>query len=266
MANELTAHIYSFVFYNRESRRDARGCSSRVERIGEMICPQCNAEYRPGFTRCADCDVPLVWEAQHAPGPTGAPAEPGDPNDDPFCSFWKGEDARVHAELCEVLDEAGVPHNTVFRRDRLFNLTNFPAFEIGVPFSLFEKAETAVKEAYATDDIEEVGTRELQKLLEDAPRQFDTLPEMLTPAEGKDIPGPPAAGDETGWFEEDATAKVWETEKGEPSDFLVAALHENGIRCRADREGSQAVVYVLPEDEDRARELVREVVEGKPPE
>ena len=25
-----------------------------------MICPQCNAEYREGFTRCADCDVELV--------------------------------------------------------------------------------------------------------------------------------------------------------------------------------------------------------------
>src|SRR5256885_8002568 len=25
-----------------------------------MLCPQCGAEYRQGFTRCADCDVELV--------------------------------------------------------------------------------------------------------------------------------------------------------------------------------------------------------------
>jgi hypothetical protein len=25
-----------------------------------MVCPQCRAEYRPGFTRCSDCDVELV--------------------------------------------------------------------------------------------------------------------------------------------------------------------------------------------------------------
>jgi hypothetical protein len=25
-----------------------------------MYCPQCRAEYVPGFTRCADCDVELV--------------------------------------------------------------------------------------------------------------------------------------------------------------------------------------------------------------
>lgn len=26
-----------------------------------MICPNCRAEYRDGFTRCSDCDVDLVW-------------------------------------------------------------------------------------------------------------------------------------------------------------------------------------------------------------
>ena len=27
-----------------------------------MYCPECRAEYRPGFTRCSDCDVDLVHE------------------------------------------------------------------------------------------------------------------------------------------------------------------------------------------------------------
>jgi hypothetical protein len=25
-----------------------------------MFCPKCRAEYRPGFTECADCKIPLV--------------------------------------------------------------------------------------------------------------------------------------------------------------------------------------------------------------
>ena len=27
-----------------------------------MFCPQCKAEYRPGYRRCADCDIDLVDE------------------------------------------------------------------------------------------------------------------------------------------------------------------------------------------------------------
>ena len=27
-----------------------------------MFCPKCGAEYREGFTECADCMVPLVWD------------------------------------------------------------------------------------------------------------------------------------------------------------------------------------------------------------
>lgn len=27
-----------------------------------MFCPECRAEYRPGFARCSDCDVDLVHE------------------------------------------------------------------------------------------------------------------------------------------------------------------------------------------------------------
>ena len=208
----------------------------------------------------------LVWEPHYAQAPESPPANPGDPNEDPFCSFWKGEDSRLHAELCGVLDEAGIAHNTVFRRDHLFNLSNFPAYEIGVPFSLYEKAEAAVKEAYGTDDIEEIGSQELQKLLEDRPDGVRRLPAMLTPPENEDIPGPPTAGDEAAWYEEDATAKVWATDTGEPSDFLVAALHENGIRCRVDRDGGRAGLYVMPDDESRAHEIVKEVAQGQPPE
>jgi len=242
-----------------------------------MYCPQCKAEYRPGFTRCADCDVDLVWELpksgivarytdEWGHEHDTVPGEPGDPNEDPFCSFWKGEDPRVHAELCSVLDEAGVPHHTVFRRDHLFNLKNYPAYEVGVPFSLFERAENAVKEAYGADDLAEVGAGELKGLLMERAEGGGKWPETLTPAPEEDIPGPPNAGGETDWFCEDATVRVWSTDNSQPGDFLVAALHENGIRCRLDKNGRRADLFVLPEDETRAREIVQEVIEGKPPE
>lgn len=27
-----------------------------------MFCPKCKCEYRPGFTECSDCHIPLVFE------------------------------------------------------------------------------------------------------------------------------------------------------------------------------------------------------------
>jgi hypothetical protein len=243
-----------------------------------MYCPKCGTEYREGFAHCTDCDVDLVWEppnkgivARHTDEwgyvHDTVPGEPGDPNLDPFCSFWKGDDARVHAELCEVLDQAGIPHNTVFRRDHLFNLTNYPAYEVGVPFSMFQRAENAVKEAYGADAVDEVGARELQgRVLPErsgAPRK---LPAILAPPVGEEIPGPPNAGEPGEWFPEDATLKVWSSVGLDvaQSEFLVAALHENGIRCRVDQTAQGREICVLPGDGLRAREIVKEVLENTP--
>lgn len=241
-----------------------------------MFCPQCKAEYRQGFTRCADCDADLVPELPKSDIELQEESEPGDVNRDPFCSFWKGEDPRVHAELCSVLDEAGIHHNTVFRRDHLFNLQNYPAYEIGVPFSMFESAENAVKEAFGTEAVEDRGAGELKdsagrwidgpQALGARPDRAAKLPETMSPRPDEDIPGPPSAGKGTDWFPEDATMRVWSSGCGEPGDFLVAALHENGIRCRLDKHGHREELYVLPEDQAAAREIVREVVESKPPE
>jgi hypothetical protein len=172
----------------------------------------------------------------------------------------------VHAELCEVLEEAGIPHKTVFRRDHLFNLSNYAAYQVGVPFSLFEKAEKAVQEAYGNEGAEERETLKTPRLLGSPRETIKKLPSTVTPAPEENIPGQPTAGEEAGWYPEDATAGVWSTDAGEASDFLVAALHENGINCRVDQHGPRAKVYVLPDDVSRAREIVREVVEGQPPE
>ena len=64
-------------------------------------------------------DLAKASTAEDEPAPT-----PGDPNEDPFCSFWKGTDLRVCTEVCTVLDEAGIPHKTIRRQDHLFNFNN----------------------------------------------------------------------------------------------------------------------------------------------
>jgi hypothetical protein len=126
----------------------------------EMICPECRAEYREGFRRCADCGVELVEVlpgALVADERNGAEAAGGEHQEDPFCEFWRGDDLRLQGELCQVLGEAGIPYRTLQLNDVL-RMLGIPArqaaFRIGVPFSMFDRAERAVADAFG-DALEE---------------------------------------------------------------------------------------------------------------
>jgi hypothetical protein len=137
-----------------------------------MICPNCNAEYRQGFSHCADCDVDLV-EAVPGALVSTQPDSSALETEDPFCEFWKGEDARVRGELCDILAEQEIPIRTFEWQDHLFNRTTLPIFRIAVPFSMFERAEKAVAEAYGSaeeaDNVmnpTEANRPEFRKLLE----------------------------------------------------------------------------------------------------
>jgi len=240
--------------------------------------------------KCADCDVFLVshapavlqqsserWGMDQGHGPElredadqnqpavddagvyrGEPvAEPGDPNRDPFCSFWKGTDARICTELCTALDEAGIPHKTIHRQDHLFNIASQAPYEVGVPASLYEKAEHAIKDAFGTD--EETGE--------------DPVP--LLPAPDQDPADfekglRDAIQDANEWlgprYPEDATVEVWSGPEMDAREMIEMSLQENDVMTRSEEEAGQVKVFVLPGDEERAREIVREIVEGKAPE
>lgn len=215
-----------------------------------MFCPVCKAEYRRGFARCADCGVELVYELPAAALAVTEAVEPGDAEDDPFCSFWKGDDPRLHAELCELLGGHGIPQRTIRRQDHLFNWNIRSAFEIGVPFSQFEKAEAVVKDAYGGDSEAASGE-------EEAPPKLPEFVELREPRE---------AWDPEDWHPEDAVVEIWKGGQAEMGELLEASLGENEIHARVAAMGGAHRLFVLPTDERRAREIVREVVEGVPPE
>src|SRR6266702_939291 len=253
-----------------------------------MFCPQCKVEYRRGFTRCSDCDIDLVYEspaAAHSSGEAGMRAEN---SDDPFCSFWRGDDPRIHAELCELLNEEGIPQKTIRREDHLFNLNIKSAFEIGIPFSQFPKAEAAIKNAYGTEQKQDA-TRLLPfagSYAEDFRGVFPWRPSSKGFARADDdndlesmaAPAPEEPGvdeqsenrrtdwDPADWNPQEATLGVWSSEQSYPGEMIEMALRENQIHARLEKAEGRNAIFVLPEDEIRAREIVREVVEGAPPE
>ncbi len=63
-----------------------------------MFCPRCRCEYRPGFSRCADCDVELVEVLSAAPPepPPETVTSPQPPKGPmlEYCGFFSRGDAQ----------------------------------------------------------------------------------------------------------------------------------------------------------------------------
>jgi len=70
-----------------------------------MFCPQCRVEYRPGFSRCTDCDVDLVDEklaVQHQKVRSELPHKL-------TARLWHGSDPHLYLALISSLAGGGVP-------------------------------------------------------------------------------------------------------------------------------------------------------------
>ncbi|HVE69864.1 MAG TPA: DUF2007 domain-containing protein [Thermoanaerobaculia bacterium] len=65
-----------------------------------MNCPNCETEYRDGFTRCTDCDVDLVAAA------AAAPEEPG--HDIELVKIFEGGNAAVLPLIESLFRDAGI--------------------------------------------------------------------------------------------------------------------------------------------------------------
>lgn len=72
--------------------------------------------------------------------------------------------------------------------------------------------------------------------------------------------------DPDSWSPEDATVEVWGGNKKWHGETIELSLRENRIHFRSNSKQGIRKVFVMPEDEARAREIVKEVVEGVPPE
>jgi len=222
-----------------------------------MFCPECKSEYRPGFTRCADCDVDLVANLPEAkPESSDRSNLEGDRSDLQEISnlqeIWTGDDQQSCVATCLTLKDAGIPYQ-VAQRKKQFLKEDERHFKIAVPSSFYKQAKELVGRDTAdfSDDPEDQAIMEL-------------------PDNGV-IASIDAAADEerysADWYPEDATVEVSSILNVARSSMIISSLRENFIRCRerSSPDGSKQI-FVQPEDELRAREIVREIEEGSPPE
>ena len=239
-----------------------------------MFCPQCQAEYRRGFTRCSDCDVDLVYEL---PTDTVATqplddAQTSRPPDDRMRPIWRGIVQGECVSLCYTLREHGIAYRvneTLGARGPRLSVGR--RYELTVPEEEYERAKTALS---IDDDTPEIFAEADWKKVEE-PEAPD--PEANAPSgeEGTFEPEESFTGDSERdlrirrdayfrpWYPEDATAEIWSKPNSDrQADAIEMALKELFIHCRVDKEADSAKVFVQPHDESVARAVVQDIAEA----
>lgn len=79
------------------------------------------------------------------------------------------------------------------------------------------------------------------------------------------MPAAAEPGDEAQW-EFSGVTEVWSGEDTSRGDMLVAALRENKVRVHRETSHGTQSLLVSSEQAAKAREIVRGVMEGLPPE
>ena len=82
-----------------------------------MHCPQCRAEYREGFTECADCHVPLLA------GAPPAETDPFDPSMELVVLLESNDQIQV-SMVKGLLDDAAIPYFVLGQITTLVNDVN----------------------------------------------------------------------------------------------------------------------------------------------
>ena len=240
-----------------------------------MFCPQCKAEYRRGFTRCADCDVDLVHELSLDPVATQSfddDPQTSRPPDGNMRPIWRGIVQDYCVSLCYTLREQGIAYRVnETPGPRGPRLSVGRRYELTVPEEEYERAKTALNiEEYAPETFTDDDWKKLEEPETPNP-EMDTLPEQDETVDSDEAAADGAERDLRLrrdayfrlWYPEDATAEIWsKPNSNRQADAIEMALKEHFIHCRVDKEENSAKVFIQPQDESLARRVVQDIIEA----
>jgi hypothetical protein len=214
-----------------------------------MFCPNCEAEYREGFTRCANCAAALV--ASLAPADSGA-AQREKAWNERAALLWTGQDPVTFSVILNALNAADIPYKEWQSRDVTAALSRplalgfygIPHWEVRVHPDNLAAACTAVEEAmrpdhpYAVENLEEpnasetTGHNQLQK-----------------PNAGAKEP-----------------VQIWSGEESTQAEQFHSAFQENRIQSwTLNSSSGDTRIFVRAEDAPRAREIITREAGDAPP-
>ena len=163
--------------------------------------------------------------------------------------LWAGENPALHSALLERLQAADIPFSDKTLGDDQVALTADPLPIDWKPRFGFEVAVLS-PELPAAKEI-------LEKLLDEDLEDVEIPAQDVVPVEK-----PPLVVT----TEKHPTVEVWSGSDDRIAQFLTAAMQENKIPIHLENPGEQTKICVSATNEKQAREIVREIIEGAPPE
>jgi hypothetical protein len=161
--------------------------------------------------------------------------------------LWAGEDPALYSKLLEALNTAGIPCKSMSMGDDSIA----PPVD---PLPIDWKPRFGFEVAVLSQDYS-AAQQILEKLLAEEPEDLE-LPEQ------SEVDKEPPLTVAT---EEHPTVEVWTGGDDKIAEFLTAAFQENEIPMHLENPAGQTSIFVSAANEARAREIVREITEGTPP-
>ena len=239
-----------------------------------MFCPNCKVEYRSGFTKCSDCGADLV---EHLSGDNLDEGGKVVTDSEGRELLWSGvHPTRLRVAICEALDAAHIAYKQTTKEFGLTPGSAQAALFVWVDRRDHGEACEILDKVLTNPDLadgagNDTSTHEAavnplglnRKGLELAESQDGTESENELPDYADDEPLPEDFAEDPD--PEDTTAEVWAGDDAEMAQNLAACLRGVGVGCLLSEHGGKSRVRVLLEAEERAREIVREVVDASPP-
>jgi hypothetical protein len=212
-----------------------------------MFCPSCKCEYIAGVTQCSDCGVPLVDSLSSE---TAAPLKHSG-----VVAVWAGNDPAECVAVKDALTKAEIPFVDQSSNAYFIFRSMRPKTEICVPFIDEQRARKILLGFQGSLDLEELTPEEIASL---------ELPESNGDSPDEEVTLQSGVADD--WDDEEPVSEIWKGDEEHFANTLIACLRENGISSHKIADGSRWRLVVRPDQEARAKEIVREVVEARPPE
>lgn len=207
-----------------------------------MFCPNCKTEYREGFSRCSDCGADLVREL----------SKQGKSGSSDFTELvWMGSDSVSHDAVQKLLLAAGIKFSERPPDDHLLIPASYRATQIYVSWNDLAPARLLIDARFVeiNEDAEQSDVDDSEGGEVEEASQGDEDELTIHSDIARTVPAD--------WDSKLASCTIWRT------DLLEAmrqSLVENGIGCCVVFEGEFDRLMIYPDDESRAREIIREIV------